>query len=80
MTDRIPIRQRVLEALRARPLEQYCTTCLSRLLGTPETTVQLVTMKLESTPGLRRAYGSCSSCGNDRIVVGSSGATDGGRA
>lgn len=71
MSDRIPIRQRVLEVLRAHPDDRYCTTCLSRALETPETTVQLVTMKLESTPGLKRAYGSCSSCHKDRIVVGS---------
>lgn len=71
MTDHVPIRQRVLDVLRAHPTERFCTTCLSRMLDTPETSVQQVTMKLESSPGIRRAYGSCSTCHKDRIVVGS---------
>ncbi|MBI2204697.1 MAG: hypothetical protein HYU41_12680 [Candidatus Rokubacteria bacterium] len=70
MTEHLTIRHRVLDVLRAHPAERFCTTCLSHMLDSPETSVQQVTMKLEAMPGLTRAYGSCSTCRKDRIVVG----------
>jgi hypothetical protein len=63
------LRDRVVEALQARPGESLCVGCIAKTLGTTHKSAHEATLKLEARPGFTRAYASCSICGKTRIVT-----------
>lgn len=63
------LRDRVVEALRARPGDSLCVGCISRTLGTTHKSAHEATLKLEAEPGFTRGYASCTDCGKTRIVT-----------
>lgn len=63
------LRDRVVEALRARPGTSLCVGCIAKTLGTTHKSAHEATLKLEAQPGFTRGYASCSDCGKTRIVT-----------
>jgi ribosomal protein L34E len=61
---------RVVKHLSSHPERRVCAGCLARELGLPRNTAFDVVRRLEGRRDFSRAYGVCSACRSDRMVVG----------
>jgi hypothetical protein len=63
------LRDRVVDALQARPGQALCVGCVAKALGATHKSAHEATLKLEARPGFTRGYGECAVCHKTRIVT-----------
>ena len=62
-------REQVRQAVRAQSGRGLCTACLAASLGANKRTTEEAARCIEGDAEFRRAFGTCVSCGRDRLVI-----------
>ncbi len=63
------VKERAEVLLMANPARVLCDTCLARALGVHASTGHRAAAKLQRSGRFERAWGRCSTCGEDRFVT-----------